>query len=481
MDHTETSAHEARTESVHNRIIAFMDAQAFDAYLTAHRERLLEDYKALLRQPSVAATGQGIAEMAALLARRLSELGATVKVVPTEGDAPPVVWAEIGEGDKEILFYNHYDVQPAEPLELWESPPFEPTIRDGRIFARGASDDKGEIATRLHALEAWFATQGPLPFKLKWLIEGEEEVGSPHLHPWVEKHKDWLTKPDGRPMDGCLWEFGGFDEKGRFVLTMGVKGICYVELHAKGVSHDLHSSNGAIAPNAAWRLVWALNTLKDANERILIEGYYDHVRALTPDEEALLRETPFEEAEVKAKWGIESFVGGVSGFEALKRLVFAPTATICGLTSGWQGQGIKTVLPAVASAKVDFRLVPNLTPEIVLDLLRKHLDRHGFSDIEVKFLGGYRAEISDVNSPMVKAAERAAQRTYGQSPVRVLLSPGSGPMYSLSSFIGGVPVVCAGIAHPDSRAHSPNENAILQNYYDGMRYIGALIDELALS
>lgn len=456
-----------------------MNAASFDAYLREHRERLLEDYKDFLRQPSVAATGQGIPEMAALVARRLASLGADVKVVPTEGNAPPVVWAELGEGDKELLIYNHYDVQPPEPLELWESPPFEPAIRDGKIFARGASDDKGELVTRIHAIEAWLATQGKLPFRIKWLIEGEEEVGSPHLHGWVEQHKDWLHKPDGRPMDGCLWEFGGFDERGRFLLTMGVKGICYVELHAKGVSHDLHSSNAAIAPNAAWRLVWALNTIKDASERILIEGYYDHVRDLTPDEEAILRAMPFEEAEIKDKWGITEFVTGVTGFDAVKRLFFQPTATICGLTSGWQGQGTKTVLPAVASAKVDFRLVPNLTPEIVLDLLRKHLDKHGFGDIEIKFLGGYRAELSDVNAPIVHAAAHACERIYNQKPVKVLLSPGSGPMYSLSSFIGGVPVVCAGISHPDSRVHSPNENAILQNYYDGMRYIGALIDEFA--
>jgi acetylornithine deacetylase/succinyl-diaminopimelate desuccinylase-like protein len=461
-----------------------MNAQAFDAYLLEHRERLLEDYKDFLRQPSVAATGQGITEMAALVARRLASIGADVKIVPTEGDAPPIVWAELGEGDRELLIYNHYDVQPAEPLELWESPPFEPTIRDGMIYARGASDDKGEIVTRIHAIEAWLKTQGgtsssegKLPFKIKWLLEGEEEVGSPHIHPWVEKHKAWLHKPDGRPMDGCLWEFGGFDEKGRYTLTMGVKGICYIELHAKGVSHDLHSSLAAIAPNAAWRLVWALNTIKDEHEKILIEGYYDHVRALTPDEEAVLAKVPFEEAESKAKWGISEFVTGVTGFDAVKRLFFQPTATICGLTSGWQGAGTKTVLPALASAKVDFRLVPNLTPEIVLDLLRKHLDKHGFDDIEIKFLGGYRAELADVNSAFVKAAERAAKTIYQQDPVKVLLSPGSGPMYTLSSFIGGVPCVCAGIAHADTRIHSPNENASLQNYYDGMRYIGALIDE----
>ena len=454
-----------------------MNPNTFDQYLTDNRERLLEDYKDFLRQPSVAATGQGMTEMAALVARRLATLGATVQIVPTVDGAPPVVWAELGEGNKTLLIYNHYDVQPVEPLDLWETPPWEPSIREGKMFARGALDDKGELVTRIHAIEAWLKTQGPLPFKIKWLIEGEEEISSPHLHGWIEKHRDWLTGADG-----CLWEFGGFDDEGRFELTLGVKGICYVELHAKGVSHDLHSSLAALAPNAAWRLAWALNTIKGPDERILIDGYYDHVRGPSPDEEAVLREMPFDaarEAATKKLWGIDTFVTGVSGYDAVKRLYFQPTATICGITTGWQGIGAKTVLPAAAVAKIDFRLVPNLTPEIVTDLLRKHLDARGFADIEIKLLGGYRAELSDVNAGIVLAASRAAERIYGQKPVKVLLSPGSGPMWSLSSFIGGVPVVCAGIGHPDSRVHSPNEHVVLKNYESGMRYIGALIDEFA--
>ena len=449
-----------------------MNQSTFDAYLLEHRERLLEDYKNFLRQPSVAATGQGVVEMAALVARRLTGLGADVKVVPTEGDAPPVVWAELGEGDQTLLIYNHYDVQPAEPLELWDTPPFEPTIKNGFMVARGASDDKGELVTRIHGIEAWLKTQGPLPFKIKWLIEGEEEIGSIHLHSWIEQHRDWLGKPDA-----CLWEFGGFDEKGRFCLWMGVKGICYVQLHVKGVAHDLHSSNAPLAINAAWRLVWALNTLKDQNERILIDGYYDHVQQPTEDQMEMLSKMPFEEVAIREKWDVKEFLGGATGIDALKKFYFDPTCTLCGMTSGWQGKGTKTVLPAEASAKVDFRLVPGLTPEIVVDLLRKHLDKHGFHDVEIASYDGYRAEFTDVTAPIVQAAERAAQRVYGQAPVMIPTSAGSGPMYSLSSFLGGVPVVCAGIAHADTRIHSPNENSSVQNYYDGMRYVGVLIDE----
>lgn len=450
-----------------------MNTTTFDTYLTQHRERLLEDYKDFLRQPSVAATGQGIVEMAALVARRLATLGAQVQIVPTEGNAPPVVWAELGEGDKTLLIYNHYDVQPAEPLDLWISPPYEPTIRDGLLFARGASDDKGELVTRIHAIEAWLATQGNLPFKIKWLIEGEEEIGSPHLHQWIEKHKDWLKA------DGCLWEFGGFDEKGRFELTMGVKGICYVQLRVKSVDHDLHSSLAPLAPNAAWRLIWALNSIKDENENIIIEGYSDYVREPTDAQMALLQQLPYEEDIVKGNWKIDHFLKDRTGIDALKQLHFTPTATICGLTSGWQGIGAKTVLPAEATAKVDFRLVPDLTPDLAAELLRKHLDKHGFTDVEIVSYNGYRAEFCDVEASIVKAAARAAVKVYGQNPILNPNSPGSGPMWSLSSFIGGVPVVCAGIAHADSRVHSPNENVPVQNYYDGMRYIGVLIDEFA--
>lgn len=450
-----------------------MNTSTFDAYLEQHRERLLEDYKDFLRQPSVAATGQGIVEMAALVARRFASLGADVKIVPTEGNAPPVVWAELGEGDKTLLIYNHYDVQPAEPFDLWESPPFEPTVRDGYLFARGASDDKGELVTRIHAIEAWQATQGKLPFKIKWLVEGEEEVGSIHLHHWIEKHKDWLHA------DGCLWEFGGFDEKNRFTLHMGVKGICYVQLRVKSIDHDLHSSLAPLAPNAAWRLLWALNTIKAENETILIDGYMDYVREPSPAQMEMLRRMPFEEEALKQSWKVDQFLGNRSGVDAVKHLLFSPTATICGITTGWQGKGTKTVLPAEATAKVDFRLVPDLTPDIVVDLLRKHLDKRGFTDVEIASYDGYRAEFCDVEAPIVKAAQRAAQKVYQHEPVMITNSAGSGPMWSLSSFIGGVPVVCAGISQADSRVHSPNENVPLRNYYDGMRYMGIFIDEFA--
>jgi acetylornithine deacetylase/succinyl-diaminopimelate desuccinylase-like protein len=258
---------------------------------------------------------------------------------------------------------------------------------------------------------------------------------------------------------------------------MGVKGICYVQLRVKSVDHDLHSSYGPLAPNAAWRLTWALNSIKDQDENILIDGYRDYVREPTEAQMEMLRRMPFEEGEIKKSWAISSFLKGRTGVDALKHYFFSPTATICGLTSGWEGQGTKTVLPAEASAKVDFRLVPDLTPEIVVDLLRKHLDKHGFSDVEIVSYSGYRAEFCNVEAPIVEAAARAAQRIYGQEPVMIPTSAGSGPMWSLSSFIGSVPVVCAGIAQADSRVHSPNENVPLQNYFDGMRYVGALIEE----
>jgi acetylornithine deacetylase/succinyl-diaminopimelate desuccinylase-like protein len=261
-------------------------------------------------------------------------------------------------------------------------------------------------------------------------------------------------------------------------LHMGVKGICYVELSVQGVSHDLHSSAAALAPNAAWRLTWALSTLKDANERILIDGYYDHVREPSPAVAEMLRQLPYEEQIVKDMWGIPDFVAGVTGYAAVKRLYLAPTCTICGLTSGWQGAGTKTVLPAEAKAKIDFRLVPDLSPEIVVDLLRKHLDKHGFQDVQIKQLGGYKPALSDVTAPVVQAAARACQTIHGHEPIKYPLMAASGPMWSLSTYIG-VPAVMAGIGYPGSRVHSPNENIPLNNYYEGMRYIAAFLQEFA--
>lgn len=443
--------------------------ERFLAYVDANRERYLEELKALCAQPSIAAQGIGLEEMATLIEDRLLALGARVERFVIDG-GPPLLYAELGEGEPTLLVYNHYDVQPPDPLDEWESPPFEPQIRDGRFFARGVADDKGDLLCRLQAIEAYQKAVGPLPVRIKFLIEGEEEVGSPHLSAFAERHLDLLQA------DACLWESGAKDSARRPVLELGVKGICYVELVIQTAVSDLHSMWGGVIPNAAWQLVWALNSLKDADDRILVDGLMEHVRQPTAAEREHLANLPFDEAQIQKDFGFGRFVRDLSGVELLVKHFYEPTCTICGLKAGYQGEGGKTVLPNVASAKVDFRLVPDLTPELVSELLRAHLDRRGFGDIVLLSHHGLRPSRTDLDAPFVQACVNAAEVTYGAQPVIYPNSPGSGPLYTLCR---ETPAVMAGVAHANSRLHAPNENIYVEDYFEGIRFVGELVHRLA--
>jgi acetylornithine deacetylase/succinyl-diaminopimelate desuccinylase-like protein len=440
----------------------------FQEYVDANQNRFLEELKALCAQPSIAAQDIGLEETATLVEGRLKRLGAKVQRVDTGG--APVLSAEVGQGDRTLLSYNHYDVQPPDPLDEWVSPPFEPTVRDGRIYARGVADDKGDLLCRLQAIEAYQEAVGPLPLRIRFVIEGEEEIGSPHLAPVAEQYPEWLEA------DGCLWETGEKDAARRFVLELGVKGICYVELSVKTAANDLHSMWGGVIPNAAWRLAWALSSLKDAEDRILVDGLMEHVVPPTEAERANLARLPFAEEQIKDDFGFGGFVQGLSGEDLLVKHFYEPTCTICGLKSGYQDEGAKTVLPNVASAKIDFRLVPDLTPELVVDLLRAHLDRRGFSDVEITWMLGLRPARSSLEAPFVQACVAAAKATYGTDPVIYPTSPGSGPLYTLAR---ETPTVMAGVANANSRLHAPNENVYLQDYFEGIRFVGELIHRFA--
>lgn len=443
--------------------------ERFEAYIKANRPRFLEELGALCAQPSVAATGTGLAETAALIESRLRGLGATVERTVIDGGAP-VICAEIGTGARTLLVYNHYDVQPAEPLDEWASPPFELTQRGGRLYGRGVADDKGDLVCRLQAVEAYQEAVGPLPLRLRFVVEGEEEIGSPHLAAFADQHPELLEA------DGCLWETGAKDASRRFVLELGVKGLCYVELSVRTADSELHSMWGGVIPDAAWRLVWALASLKDARESILIEGFRDHVRPPTALELEHLATIPFDEEEIRRSFGFRHYVRDLAGLDLLVKHFYEPTCTICGMSSGYTGQGLKTVLPAVATAKVGFRLVPDLTPELVVDLLRAHLDRVGFDDVEVRFLGGIMPARSALDSPFVRACAAAAERVYGESPIVYPTSPGSGPLYTLCR---DTPAVMAGVAHANSRLHAPNENIYVEDYFQGIQFAGELIQRFA--
>jgi acetylornithine deacetylase/succinyl-diaminopimelate desuccinylase-like protein len=445
------------------------DIKAIDAAIKERTDQSLEELSRLCAQPSIAAQGLGMEPCAELVKEMLAARGFEVQILPTAGF--PVVFAERkGRSDRTLLFYNHYDVQPPEPLELWETPPFEPTIRDGKMYARGVSDDKGHILCRLAAIDAILAVDGELPCNIKFLIEGEEEIGSVNLAPFIEDHTDLLAA------DACLWEFGYVNHEGVPIQYAGLRGICYVELSIQTASRDVHSgTGGSIFPNAAWRLTWALNTLKTPDEQIRIPGFYDKVVPPTERDLQLLEKLPDPSDEYKERFGLQGFIKGIEGGLELKReQIFTPTCTICGLTSGYQGPGSKTVLPAEASAKIDFRLIPNQDPQEVLLQLRDHLNNEGFSDIEITFLGGEAPARTDPDDSFLQMVVESAREVYGVPMMIQPMSGGSGPNHAFIHHLK-VPVATAGVGYPDSRAHAPNENLVIDNFIDGVKHTARIL------
>jgi acetylornithine deacetylase/succinyl-diaminopimelate desuccinylase-like protein len=444
-----------------------------DAYLESNLDQSISELGRLVAQPSVAAQNLGVKECAALVARMLEQRGFHTEVFPTAGS--PVVFAERkGRSDKTMLFYNHYDVQPAEPLELWETPPFEPSLRDGKLYGRGVSDDKGHLVARLFALDAILAADSELPCNVKFIIEGEEETSSVHLHEFILGHKDRLAA------DACLWEFGGVDHREVPMQYLGLRGICYVELSTETATSDVHSGlGGSIFPNAAWRLVWALNTLKGPDERIRIPGFYDNIRPPTARDRELMEALPETAGEYKSRYGVKQFIQGLTdGVELRIAEVFQPTCTICGLSSGYEGEGSKTVLPAKAMAKVDFRLVPDQHPEDILRKLRAHLDAEGFADVQVKYLGGEPPARTDPDDPFVKVVVDTAEEVY-EMPMQITpLVGGSGPSHTFVHDLG-LPVATAGLGYADTRAHAPNENIRLDLYVKHARHMARILYSLA--
>lgn len=443
-----------------------------DDYIHAHLNDSIAELSRLCAQPSVSAQGLGIRECAELVAGMLRTRGFHAEIMETTGN--PVVYAEAkGKSKKTLLFYNHYDVQPPEPLELWDSPAFAPAIRDGKLFARGVSDDKGHIECRLAAIDAVKAADGELPCNIKFVIEGEEEVSSVSLPEFVRKNKEKLKA------DACIWEFGGVNYQGVPVNHLGLRGICYVELRARTGTLDAHSGlGGSIFPNAAWRLTWALASLKGPDEKIRIPGFYDNCLQPTARDLQLLKALPDESEHNKKLYGLKGFLKNLSGEELKREAVFVPTCTICGLSSGYEGKGSKTVLPVEAMAKVDFRLVPNQTPEEIVAKLRKHLDNEGFSDIDVVFLGGEAPGRTDPDHPFVKLVADAGRDAYGRD---VLLDPmvgGSGPNHVFLEELH-VPIATAGVGYPDSKAHAPNENMRIDLFELGVRHTARIIEMFA--
>lgn len=445
-----------------------LDTQKIFKYIDQNSNRFLEEYKSFLQQPSISAQDIGIKACADLLKKMMQDVGITASIIPTRGH--PIVFGTLQSKNtkaKTLLIYGHYDVQPPEPLNEWISTPFKAETRNDNIYARGATDDK-QLFIHLKATEAFLQTKGDVPLNLKFLFEGEEEIGSPNLPKFVKENKELLAA------DAMICFDGNLHSEKQPMVMLGSKGILTVELSSKCADVDIHSSYATIVQNPAWKLIWALNSIKNIEDKILIDGWYDNVKAPTQLDITYLKKLLFEEEEVKKKWGISTFINDLTDLELVTKLLFAPTCTVVGFDSGYKGPGFKTVLPSKAFAKIDFRLVNAQKPNDCLLKLKTHLKKHGFSDIEVKVHGTLEPSKTEISAPINRAVMIALEQIWGIEPVVYPTNFASGPGYLFTKFLG-LQKVKSGIGHPFSNLHAPNEFLPIDNFFKGCKASAAVI------
>ena len=423
-------------------------------FVDKHRNELLNDLQTLIKQPSISAKNEGIEECSILVSKMLKKAGVSSEILRLNKNAAPLVFGEVkskSNPSKTLLFYNHYDVQPVEPVEEWEYPPFSGKIIGNKIFGRGASDDKGELITRIKAVESYLQEYNDIPCNIKFCIEGEEENGRENIERYLKKFKKKFS------CDGVIWEFGYIDTKNRPIVGLGMKGLLYVELSVKESIRDAHSSFATIIKNPAWRLIDALKTLRDSDGKILIDGWSDDIVPLSQNDLKIIRKEPFDANDFKKEYGIKKFVGDKNAFEAKKALVAGPTCNIAGIESGYTGDGAKTVLPSTAKVKIDFRLVPNMDPKKQIKLLKLHLKRAGFADVSIKVLNAEAAARTSTDEKIVNVVCDSAKKIFGDYILNIS-NAGTGPMHAFVDVLGA-PCVSIGSSFIFCRMHSPNEFA----------------------
>jgi acetylornithine deacetylase/succinyl-diaminopimelate desuccinylase-like protein len=446
--------------------------EAFDRVVEERLDRWTQELVEFLAIPCEGGDTEGLRRAADWTADRLRRLGATVEILEVDG-APPLVVGEIGDGPRTLSAVQHYDVQPASPLELWTTPPYEPAIRDGRVWARGATDNKGEFLPRVWAVEAWLEAIGPLPCRVRYLVEGQEETGSGALDALLD------LRPHLREADAALIEGGGLDLRDKPGIAAGGKGITVVELHVRTMRVDSHSSVSRLLPNAGARMVAALATLWDADGRPVVEGLDDGVRPPTDAQRATAAATDMRDLDdMLAHQGLAAFIGGIEGVEAVEAMTFEPTLNLQGLWAGHTGTTPKTVIPAEAHARIDMRMVPDQRPEHVVGALRRHLDAHGFADVEIVGREGEPAWWTPTDHPLVLAAGAASEDVTGHAPDYYVSMPGTVPMFQVCAE-HRVPLTTLGAARDDCDAHAPDENIRIGDLALATRITGRFLDRFA--
>ncbi|GER73465.1 dipeptidase [Weizmannia acidilactici] len=451
--------------------------QTYQQYLQEHREQHLKELFDILKIPSISSLSEykeDVRNAAEWLKAELEKTGMEhAEVMKTKGH--PVVYADWlhADGKPTVLIYGHYDVQPVDPLNLWESDPFQPEIRDDKIYARGVSDDKGQIFMHVKAIDAFLQTDGKLPVNIKVLFEGEEEIGSPHLPAFVEEHKDLLAA------DLIVISDTGMPEKDKPTICYGLRGLCGLQINVKGATSDLHSGEyGGGVQNAATALVELLASFHDRDGKVLVEGFYDKVEELTAEEKEAFAKLQVDEEKLRKQLGVPELFGE-KGYSYTERTSVRPTLEINGMQSGFTGEGLKTVLPSEAFAKMTCRLVPKQDPYEILELLKKHIHAHtpkGVTVTVTEFDKGY-PYVTPLDHPAIQAAGRAYEKVY-QVPVTYTRGGGSIPIVAAFDNILKLPVVLMGFALPTENAHAPNEHFHLENFGKGLETICAYWNEL---
>ncbi len=446
-------------------------------HLAENRARHLSELVEFLKIPSISSSSKhapDVARAAAFLRDEMRRLGIDAQVFPTDGH--PVVygeWLGAGPGKPTVLVYGHYDVQPVDPLDLWKSPPFEPQVRDGALYARGSVDDKGQVWLHLKAFEAWRAAGGP-PVNVKMIFEGEEEVGSAHLGSFLEKERARLAADAVVVSDSPM--FG----KGVPSICYGLRGLAYLQVDVEGPSVDLHSGSfGGAVLNPANALARIIASLQDASGKVLVPGFYDRVRKLTPRERANTKKLPFSRREWLASAGSPPAPWGEAAFHVLERIWARPTLEVNGIWGGFQGEGAKTIIPSKAGAKISMRLVPDQTPGEIARKFTSFVKRIAPKEVKVTVtnLHGGSAFLSEVDAPAFRATERALQRAFGRKPV-LTREGGSIPFTATIQEALRCPVILMGFGLPDENSHAPNERLDLENYEKGILAAFYLYEEL---
>jgi acetylornithine deacetylase/succinyl-diaminopimelate desuccinylase-like protein len=463
--------------AVHSGVQMTSISADLETRFAAREKELLNDLFAFLRIPSVSARTEHNGDTqraAAWLHERFARMGFVVETCPTAGH--PVVlaeWRKAPAGAPTILVYGHYDVQPPEPLELWTTPAFEPTIRDGKLYARGSVDDKGQLFAHVAALETMLQVRGSLPVNVIVIAEGEEEVGSEHLAPFIEQHKARLA------CDGVVISDSSMFAPGIPSILSSLRGLAYFEINVRGPAQDLHSgSYGGAVVNPAMALARILATMHDATGKILIDGFYDDVKPFPPAVIAGMRDLPFDEEHFRQEVGAPS-LGGEPQYTVLEKLWTRPTCEVNGMLSGYTGEGAKTVLPGVSMAKVSCRLVPSQDPLKIEALMKAHVAKVAPKGVAVTVvhLHGGKPWRADLEGSLFEAAKKALAAAFGREPV-VTGEGGSIPVVGDFERILGVPVLLMGFGLPGENAHAPDEWMSVENFTKGMRAIAALFEQL---